>query len=137
MSCDTCRDLLNEALNLAVRSDQFEEQHRGRARQAKGRAFYGADVNLPAFLTEKNIKDFIHKDLYVTSISDAAKMGESGTLGEVRHGVCCWLPSTGPYPSWEERGGGRQYQLNTLSSIHLRNISNAMLASFELPPLTE
>ena len=33
--------------------------------------------------------------------------------------------------------GVRQYQLNTLSSIHLRNISNAMLASFELPPLTE
>lgn len=28
MSCDTCRDLLNEALNLAVRSDQFEEQRR-------------------------------------------------------------------------------------------------------------
>jgi len=26
--CETCRDLLNEALNLAIRSEQFEEQHR-------------------------------------------------------------------------------------------------------------
>jgi hypothetical protein len=29
--CETCRDLLNEALNLAVRSDQFEEQNRRQA----------------------------------------------------------------------------------------------------------
>ena len=29
--CGACRDLLNEALNLAVRSDQFEEQNRRRA----------------------------------------------------------------------------------------------------------
>lgn len=29
--CDTCRELLNEALNLAVRSDQFEEQNRRRS----------------------------------------------------------------------------------------------------------
>jgi hypothetical protein len=28
MTCATCRDLLNEALNLACRSDQFEEQRR-------------------------------------------------------------------------------------------------------------
>ena len=28
MTCETCRDLLNEALNLACRSDQFEEQNR-------------------------------------------------------------------------------------------------------------
>jgi len=27
-TCETCRDLLNEALNLACRSDQFEEQRR-------------------------------------------------------------------------------------------------------------
>lgn len=31
MTCATCRDLLNEALNLAVRSDQFEEQLRRKA----------------------------------------------------------------------------------------------------------
>lgn len=30
-SCETCRDLLNEALNLACRSDQFEEQRRRQA----------------------------------------------------------------------------------------------------------
>lgn len=29
--CDACRDLLNEALNLAVRSNQFEEQKRRRS----------------------------------------------------------------------------------------------------------
>jgi hypothetical protein len=28
MGCETCRKLLNEALNLAVRSDQFDEQAR-------------------------------------------------------------------------------------------------------------
>jgi hypothetical protein len=39
----------------------------GRARQAKGRQYYDADVNLPAFLTAKNLKPFISKDLEVTS----------------------------------------------------------------------
>ena len=33
--------------------------------------------------------------------------------------------------------GSRQYQLNTLSGIHLRNISNCVLAGLGLPPLTE
>ena len=31
MTCKTCRDLLNAALNLACRSDQFEEQGRREA----------------------------------------------------------------------------------------------------------
>jgi hypothetical protein len=39
----------------------------GRARQAKGRQHYDGDVNLPAFLTAKNLKPFIPQDLYVTS----------------------------------------------------------------------
>lgn len=39
----------------------------GRARQAKGREYYDGDVNLPAFLTAKNLKPFISSDLYVTS----------------------------------------------------------------------
>lgn len=39
----------------------------GRARQAKGRQYYDADVNLPAFLTAKNLKPFIPEDLSVTS----------------------------------------------------------------------
>ena len=39
----------------------------GRARQAKGRAYYDGDVNMPAFLTAKNLKDFISGDLAVTS----------------------------------------------------------------------
>lgn len=39
----------------------------GRARQAKGRDYYDGDVNLPAFLTAKNLKPFISNELYVTS----------------------------------------------------------------------
>ena len=39
----------------------------GRARQAKGRGYYDADVNMPAFLTAKNLKPFIPNDLGVTS----------------------------------------------------------------------
>lgn len=39
----------------------------GRARQAKGRQYYDADVNMPAFLTAKNLKPFISNDLAVTS----------------------------------------------------------------------
>lgn len=39
----------------------------GRARQAKGRQYYDGDVNLPAFLTAKNLKPFISKELEVTS----------------------------------------------------------------------
>jgi hypothetical protein len=39
----------------------------GRARQAKGRQYYDADVNLPAYLTAKNLKPFISKELEVTS----------------------------------------------------------------------
>lgn len=39
----------------------------GRARQAKGREYYDADVNLPAFLTAKNLRAFISKDLEKTS----------------------------------------------------------------------
>jgi hypothetical protein len=39
----------------------------GRARQAKGRQYYDADVNLPAFLTAKNLKPFIPDDLSVAS----------------------------------------------------------------------
>ena len=39
----------------------------GRARQAKGRQYYDGDVNLPAFLTAKNLTPFISKELEVTS----------------------------------------------------------------------
>jgi hypothetical protein len=39
----------------------------GRSRQAKGRQYYNGDVNLPAFLTAKNLKPFISKELEVTS----------------------------------------------------------------------
>jgi hypothetical protein len=39
----------------------------GRSRQAKGRQYYDGDVNLPAFLTAKNLKPFISDELKVTS----------------------------------------------------------------------
>ena len=39
----------------------------GRARQAKGRSYYDGDINLPAFITAKNLKPFIPNELYVTS----------------------------------------------------------------------
>lgn len=39
----------------------------GRARQAKGRDFYDADINLPSFLTAKNLKPFIPEALFKTS----------------------------------------------------------------------
>lgn len=39
----------------------------GRARQAKGRQYYKSDVNLPAFLTAKNLKPYITDNLKVTS----------------------------------------------------------------------
>jgi hypothetical protein len=39
----------------------------GRARQAKGRQYYDGDVNLPVFLSAKNLKPYIPNDLVVTS----------------------------------------------------------------------
>lgn len=39
----------------------------GRSRQAKGRAYYRGDDNLPAFLTARNLKPFIPNDLEVSS----------------------------------------------------------------------
>jgi hypothetical protein len=51
----------------------------GRARQAKGRQYYDSDVNLPAFLTAKNLKSFIPQELTVTSSQIEFK-----TLGGVR-----------------------------------------------------
>lgn len=39
----------------------------GRSRQAKGRDYYDSDVNLPAFLSAKNLRPFISNDLGVTS----------------------------------------------------------------------
>jgi hypothetical protein len=50
----------------------------GRARQAKGRSYYDGDVNLPAFITAKNLKPFIPKDLYVTSSQIEFRRKEGG-----------------------------------------------------------
>lgn len=57
--------VLEDGTRVLTQSDMMRAL--GRARQAKGRAFYDADVNLPAFLTAKNLKPFIANELYVTS----------------------------------------------------------------------
>lgn len=57
--------VLETKVRVLTQSDMMRAL--GRARQAKGRGFYDADVNLPAFLTAKNLKPFISNDLYVTS----------------------------------------------------------------------
>jgi len=61
MSCA----VLEDGTRVLTQSDMMRAL--GRARQAKGRAFYRGDVNLPAFLTAQNLKPFIPNELYVTS----------------------------------------------------------------------
>jgi P63C domain len=57
--------VLEDGTRVLTQSDMMRAL--GRSRQAKGRGFYNADVNLPAFLTAKNLKPFISDDLHVTS----------------------------------------------------------------------
>lgn len=57
--------VLEDRRRVLTQSDMMRAL--GRARQAKGRGHYDADVNLPAFLTAKNLKPFIPNELYVTS----------------------------------------------------------------------
>ena len=57
--------VLEDGRRVLTQSDMMRAM--GRARQAKGRAHYDGDVNLPAFLTAKNLKPFISNELYVTS----------------------------------------------------------------------
>lgn len=57
--------VLEDGTRVLTQSDMMRAL--GRARQAKGRAFYRGDVNLPVFLTASNLKPFIPNELYVTS----------------------------------------------------------------------
>lgn len=57
--------VLENGQRLLTQSDVMKAL--GRARQAKGRQYYDADVNLPAFLTAKNLRPFIPKELEVAS----------------------------------------------------------------------
>lgn len=57
--------VLDDGTRVLTQSDMMRAL--GRARQAKGRGFYDADVNLPAFLTAKNLKPFVPNELHVTS----------------------------------------------------------------------
>lgn len=57
--------VLEDGTRVLTQSDMMRAL--GRSRQAKGRGYYDGDVNLPVFLTAKNLKPFVTKDLYVTS----------------------------------------------------------------------
>jgi len=57
--------VLEDGRRLLTQSDLMRVL--GRARQAKGRAYYDGDANLPAFLNAKSLLPFIDKGLYVTS----------------------------------------------------------------------
>lgn len=57
--------VLEDGRRLLTQSDVMLSL--GRARQVKGRGYFDADVNLPAFLQAKNLKAFISKDLELTS----------------------------------------------------------------------
>ena len=57
--------VLNDKRRVLTQSDVMRAL--GRARQAKGRSYYDGDVNLPVFLTAKNLKPFIPNELHVTS----------------------------------------------------------------------
>ncbi len=57
--------VLEDGRRVLTQSDMMRAL--GRARQAKGRAYYSGDVNLPAFLTANNLKPFVPKELEVTS----------------------------------------------------------------------
>jgi hypothetical protein len=52
----------------------------GRARQAKGRADYNGDVNMP-FLTAKSLKPVISKELEVTSNQIEFRLRGRGAYG--------------------------------------------------------
>lgn len=64
----------------------------GRARQAKGRQYYKSDVNLPTFLTAKNLRPFIPSDLPLTSKGIEFKLLNGvrayGYLAELLPQVC-------------------------------------------------
>lgn len=70
--------VLEDGRRLLTQSDFMRAL--GRARQAKGRAYYDGDVNLPAFLTAKNLKPFIPSDLYVTSSQIEFRPMKGGTI---------------------------------------------------------
>ncbi|MGL4395861.1 MAG: P63C domain-containing protein [Hyphomicrobium sp.] len=57
--------VLEDGTRILTQSDMMRAL--GRARQAKGRGYYNSDVNMPAFLSAKNLKPFIPNELEVTS----------------------------------------------------------------------
>lgn len=82
--------VLEDRRRVLTQSDMMKAM--GRARQAKGRAYYDGDVNLPAFLTAKNLKPFITKELYVTSSQIEFRLPSGnrafGYLAEILRQVC-------------------------------------------------
>jgi hypothetical protein len=82
--------VLEDGRRVLTQSDMMRAL--GRARQAKGRAYYSGDVNLPAFLTANNLKPFIPKELEVTSSQIEFKLPSGqkafGYLAELLPEVC-------------------------------------------------
>jgi hypothetical protein len=93
-------------------------------------------ANLPSFLSAKNYSSFISSEL--ESALKSPILYRTNTGATPAHGIRAELfpEICGVFLS-ARRKGVRQYQLNTLSSIHLRHISNCVLAGLGLPPLTE
>jgi hypothetical protein len=82
--------VLGDGRRVLTQSDMMRAL--GRARQAKGRAHYAGDVNLPAFITANNLKPFIPSELEVTSsqIEFRLPSGQKafGYLAELLPEVC-------------------------------------------------
>lgn len=82
--------VLEDGRRVLTQSDMMRAI--GRARQAKGRAYYDADVDLPAFLTAKNLKPFISNELHVTSSQIEFRLPSGqrafGYLAEMLPQVC-------------------------------------------------
>ncbi len=77
----------------------------GRSRQVKGRGYFDADVNLPAFLQAKNLKPFIDNELRLTS----SRIEFIGLNGQVAFGFLAdLLPKICDVFIDAERAGGLQ-----------------------------
>lgn len=71
--------------------------------------YYDGDVNLPVFLTAKNLKPFIGNDLYVTSSQIEFKRlnGGRAVRGDLIAGQSSWKSSR---RSWPRRSVDQRHQ---------------------------
>ncbi len=111
---------------------------RGGPRTDKEPSNTGAEI--PRFASQNWLKRFIDSDLEVALKSPIFFQPPTGHVG---YGYPCDMICAVGFHRLDllrlgkDANGVRQYQLNPLSSIHLRHISNGVLASLGLPYLTE